>query len=170
VTFHRHVCAVLCSPYQWNIELTEYRLSVFLNIRMILSTLQCCSDRKTFSFFHRVYSTEFQAFSPVVRIGSPPPHPSVAPHPLVPGVGARLRERGRGGANSDEGTDTLHGTLGIVHPSTAFFISLKSSCKNVYNQHIFKVHHLSIQQIFAALPTCLYKGSNVHSVRCVPYG
>ncbi len=40
----------------------------------------------------------------------PPPHPqaSVAPPPLIPGGGhTRLREREWGGANSDEGTNTL---------------------------------------------------------------
>ncbi len=125
---------------------------------MILSTLQCCSDHKTFSFFHRVDSTECRgAFSPVVRIGSPPaPSPQCCPPPFGSGGGGG-HARGREDVGSQFGRRDRHsGTLGIVHPSPAFFISLKSSCNNVYNQHIFKVHHLSIQQIFAALPTCMY--------------
>ena len=56
--------------------------------------------------------TECQAFSPVVRIGSPAPSTaSECCSPFGSGGGGghtRLRERGWGGvANSDEGTDTL---------------------------------------------------------------
>jgi hypothetical protein len=65
-----------------------------------------------------VYNTEYtecQALSPLVRIGSP--RPSLAnkccpssPPPLWFQVGEHtsLREMVQGGANSDEGTDTLY--------------------------------------------------------------
>ncbi len=55
------------------------------------------------------------AFSPIVRIGT-------SPHSLIPrrvcppfGSGGDTLNCGRGGGgpNSDKGTDTLHGTLGI---------------------------------------------------------
>jgi hypothetical protein len=56
--------------------------------------------------------TEYQAFSPVVRISSaPPPHPqaSAAPSLWFQGAGGdTLAEgEGAGGANLDEGTDNL---------------------------------------------------------------
>ncbi len=71
--------------------------------RMILSTSRCelDSSKPDRIGLNKEY-TECRAFSPVVRIGSPPPHPqaSVVPPPpahLVPkGEHTRLRERGRG--------------------------------------------------------------------------
>jgi hypothetical protein len=58
--------------------------------------------------YPKVY-TECQAFSPVVRIGSPPSLASerYPPPPLIPWGKHSLGEEGLGGANSDEGTDTL---------------------------------------------------------------
>jgi hypothetical protein len=75
---------------------------------------------------HRVH-IECQAFSPVVRIGSPRPSPAseCCPPPLVPRGGAHLQAsvapsfgskggeahllagEGAGGVNSDEGTEAL---------------------------------------------------------------
>jgi hypothetical protein len=64
----------------------------------------------------RLYSTECQAFYPVVRLG--PPAPSPARECCSPSFGSkgsitRLLGREEGGPNSDDGTDTF-GTLGIL--------------------------------------------------------
>ncbi len=75
------------------------RIFIFLSKLCSLSTLWCF-----------LCTTECQAFSLVVRIGSPRPLTRTAseccplPPPLVPGGGAHSLA---GGANVDEGTDTL---------------------------------------------------------------
>ncbi len=67
--------------------------------------------------------------SPVVGIGTPPPllpQASVPPHPLVGGGGhTRLRLKGWGSPNSNEGTDT------VVLYIYKYFVPATMHCKTV---------------------------------------
>jgi hypothetical protein len=88
---------------------------------------------------YRVYRLQSaKAFSLVVQIGSPCPDPkaSIAPPPLGSGGTHSLGERGRGGANSDEGTDTLRYSIGRVNPSTLI-------C-NIYGTERFQICRLEL--------------------------
>ncbi len=78
-----------------------------------VSSVQCdalaqIGVMKIAKYLNTTEYTECQVFSPVVRIGLPPPHLQASRPTLVPGRGSKLAcGRGGGVANPDEETDTL---------------------------------------------------------------
>jgi hypothetical protein len=111
---------------------------------MILSTLQCCSDHKTFSFIPLSIHNRVPGFlsSRPNWLPSPTPQASVAT-PLVP--------KGEvGGA--------LWYSIGIVHIIPLRFFSSHSSQagKTFVISISLKYIIYPKDRIFAALPTCLY--------------
>jgi len=152
LTFHRFVCAVLCTPYQWNIELTQFiHMSVFLhllsfppyNAVLIARPLACSTEYTVQSARLSLQSSE---------LALPPHTPSECCDPF-----------------GSKGGGVVHsGTLGIVHiiplrPFSSYsnqagktFVISKSLKYIIYPYDIFS---LPCQH------ACI-----VHFVRCVPYG